>query len=246
MGGLAVDAAGSIYVADWYNNRVRKITRAGIITTIVGGGEDFYWPQGVALDSSGNLYVTAGGLHTLRSDGSFLTLIGWSCGEPSGAPGLCAPEQIAIDGAGNLYIPEECRIRKLTPDGVMVTVAGMWWCGYSGDGGPAVAARLGLIPFAVAVDSTGNLYIADTYNNCIRKVDAAGIITTVAGRCGSWGGYGGDGGYADHARLRLPSGVAVDGAGNLYIADTYNRRVRKVTSDGIITTVAGNGGMLSP
>ena len=122
----------------------------------------------------------------------------------------------------------------------------VWTCGYSGDGGPAIGAALsGAV--GVAVDVMGNLYIADTSNNCIRKIDSGGIITTVAGICAEddlqWGdpSYSGDGGPATAAQLDRPFGVAVDRGGNLLIADTYNRRIRKVAPDGIITTVAGNG-----
>jgi sugar lactone lactonase YvrE len=135
----------------------------------------------------------------------------------------------------------------------MVTIAGdersswyfLWTCGYSGDGGPAIGAAL-RGPSSVAVDAMGNIYIADTYNRCIRKVDGDGIIVTVAGKCAEdieWGdsNYSGDGGPATAAQLDRPFGIAVDRAGNLFIADTYNHRIRRVTPDGIITTIAGNG-----
>ena len=143
---------------------------------------------------------------------------------------------MAVDGAGNLYIAGHHRIRKVDAAGVITTVAGTGTNGYSGDGGPAVAARLNF-PYGVALDGAGNLYIADLSNRRIRKVDAAGVISTVAG-----GGSGGDGGPATEARLRFPRGVAVDGAGNLYIAEETNQRIRKVDAAGVITTVAGDGG----
>ena len=153
---------------------------------------------------------------------------------------LNGPSGVAVDGAGNLYIADASnrRIRKVDAAGVITRVAGNGTPGFSGDGGPAVAAQLSF-PSGVAVDGAGNLYIADSVSNSIRKVDAAGVITTVAGD--GTRGYGGDGGAATAAQLKLPSGVAVDGAGNLYIADASNRRIRKVDAAGVITTVAGDG-----
>ncbi len=153
---------------------------------------------------------------------------------------LNGPTGVALDGAGNLYIADASnrRIRKVDAAGVITTVAGNGRQGYGGDGGPAVAAQLSF-PIGVALDGAGNLYIADSVSNSIRKVDAAGVITTVAGD--GTRGYGGDGGAAVAARLYGPTGVAPDGAGNLYIADGGNSRIRKVDAAGVITTVAGDG-----
>jgi hypothetical protein len=160
-----------------------------------------------------------------------------------------------VDIAGNVYATDAyCRVRKIPSGGEIITVAGnespdgrgfVVTCGYSGDGGPATRAAING-GSGMAVDAAGNLYIADTYNNRIRKVSPAGVITTVAGTGQSYGyyyhgGYSGDGGRATNALLNMPRGVAVDREGNLYIADSENFRVRKVTPDGIITTVAGNG-----
>ena len=152
---------------------------------------------------------------------------------------LSNPSGVAVDAAGNLYIADSGnhRIRKVAANGIITTVAGNGSYGYSGDGGRATSAQLAA-PWGVAVDAAGNLYIADTNNGVIRKVAASGIITTVAGN-GSHG-YSGDGGPATSAQLNSPSGVAVDAAGNLYIADYGNYRIRKVATNGIITTVAGN------
>src|SRR5207249_5448085 len=207
--------------------------------------------QGVAFDSVGRLHLTNawGTLWRVSTDGALTILAVNNCGPTFAGPGLCTPEQIAIDSSWSVYVPDGyCRVRKVSPDGSIVTVAGndrpgggfVVTCGYSGDGGPATSAALSNMPYGVAIDGIGNLYIADTYNNCIRKVDGAGIITTVAGICQTFG-YSGDGGPATVAHLNRPSGVAIDSARNLYIADTYNNRIRKVTPDGIITTVAGNG-----
>ena len=153
---------------------------------------------------------------------------------------LYYPYGVAVDGAGNLLIAEAAnnRIRKVGTNGIITTVAGNGGQGFSGDGGAATNASLNN-PFGVAVDGVGNIFIADGYNQRIRKVGTNGIITTVAGNGGY--GYAGDGGAATNASLRNPWGVAVDGAGNLFIADQSNVRIRKVDPNGIITTVAGNG-----
>jgi hypothetical protein len=147
---------------------------------------------------------------------------------------------VAVDGIGNLLIADTFnnRIRMVTPGGVITTVTGNGTYGYSGDGGPATSATLNY-PSSVAVDAAGNLFIADSGNNVIRQVDPTGAITTVAGTGTS--GYSGDGGPATSAELAYPEGVAVDGADNLFVADSGNQRIRMVTPGGVITTVAGNG-----
>jgi DNA-binding beta-propeller fold protein YncE len=254
VGGLAVDGEGAVYIADAYNNRVRRVSLDGTIATVLGGGATpFGWPQGLAFDARGNLYVSSawGYLVRIAPDGATSALEQADCGPDFRDGGLCSPEQIAVDHAGNVYVPDGyCRVRKVAPDGSVMTVAGderpdgrgfAFTCDYSGDGGPAVGAALSNAPYGVAVDDAGNLYIADTSNHCIRKVDTEGMITTFAGRC-QVPGYAGDGGPATWAYLNSPYGVAVDGAGNVYIADTLNRRVRRVSPDGTIETVAGNGG----
>ena len=153
---------------------------------------------------------------------------------------LGGPSDVAIDGLGNLYIADTSnhRIRRVDPSGTITTVAGTGTGGYSGDGGAATAANL-FFPYSVAVDGAGNLYIADTYNQRIRRVDTTGDITTVAG-VGTLG-YSGDGSAATAAQLHYPHGVAIDELGNVYIADTYNNRIRRVDTSGMITTVAGVG-----
>jgi sugar lactone lactonase YvrE len=204
--GVAVDSAGNLYIADLVNQRIRKVTPGGTITTVAGNGTPGY---------SGD-------------------------GGPATSTELCNPVGVAVDGAGNLYIADEFnqRIRKVTPGGTITTVAGDGTGGYIGDGGPATSEEL-YYPIGVAVDGSGNLYIADQGNQRIRKVTPGGTITTVAGD-GTYG-YSGDGGPATSAELFNPVGVAVGGAGNLYIADYGNNRLRKVTPGGTITTVAGNG-----
>jgi len=277
--GVAVDAAGNLYIADRDNYLIRKVAPAGTITTVAGGGKrDRYGnvlsgysgdggpataaslddPNSAAVDAAGNLYIGDGGNYRVRkvnSAGIITTVAGSGSPRCSGDGGpatvalLYYPGAVALDAAGNLYIADESnnRVRKVTPAGIITTVAGNGNYGYSGDGGPATAASVGS-PQGVAVDATGNLYIAENINRYydassnshrIRKVTPAGTITTVAGN-GAWG-YSGDGWPATTASLNGPNGVAVDAAGNLYIADWGNKRVRRVTPGGIITTVAGGG-----
>ncbi|MBW2630983.1 MAG: hypothetical protein JRC90_04325 [Deltaproteobacteria bacterium] len=160
-------------------------------------------------------------------------------GGPATEAALKYPERVTVDSSGNLYIADSgnYRVRRVDTSGIITTVAGNGWYGYYGDDGPATEA--GFHPIGVAVDSSGNLYIADYNNHRIRRVDANGIITTVAGT--GERSYSGDGGLATRAELSSPRGVAVDSSGNLYIADQSNYRVRKVDTNGIITTVAGDG-----
>ncbi|HUB81528.1 MAG TPA: hypothetical protein VMB03_22165 [Bryobacteraceae bacterium] len=207
--GIAIDSSGNIYIADTLNSRVRMISN-GVITTVAGNGTSGY--------SGDN-------------------------GPATGAQ-LSAPRGVAVDSSGNLYIADNISffngvVRKVS-NGIITTVAG----GGSdsadlGDNGPASSAHLSTI-YGIAVDSSGNLYIADTYDNRIREV-ASGVITTIAGT-GSQG-FSGDNGPATSAELSLPYNVAVDGSGNIYIADTVNGRIRRVTN-GIVTTVAGGGSIL--
>ena len=216
--GVAVDAYGAIYIADAGNNRIRKIDTAGTITTFAGNG--------VVVDSSAGSYSGDGG--------------------PAIAAGLALPMAVAVDGRGNVYIADagnSC-IRMVNTAGIISTVAGNHIPGFSGDGGPATGAQLHF-PTGVTVDGTGSLYIADFSNDRIRKVDTSGIITTIAGNgyaaATDSGGYSGDGGPADSAALYWPIAVTLDDSMNLFIADSYNNRIRKVTPAGIISTVAGNG-----
>ena len=259
---MALDGAGNLYIADTFNNRIRKVDAAGVITTVAGDGTRGFGgdggaavaaqlnrPFGVASDGAGNLYIADTGNHRIRkvdATGVITTVAGFGRrgyggdGGAATAAQLASPYGLALDGAGNLYIADlgNRRIRKVDATGVITTVAGTGRRGSGGDGDPATTAQL-YEPTGVALDGAGNLYIADSQNQRIRKVDAAGVITTVAG----FGrrGYGGDGGPAVGARLAVPRGVAADGAGNLYIADTWNHRIRKVDAAGVITTVAGNG-----
>lgn len=204
-GGIAFDAAGNLYIADTDDQIVQEVNLAGIIKTVAGTGE-----QGFSGDS----------------------------GAATSAD-LDSPGGVAVDGSGNIYIADthNQRIREVT-NGTINTIAGTGTAGFSGDGGAALSAMLNL-PTAIAVDSKGNLYIADTNNNRIREI-SGGKISTVAGNGSQT--YSGDGGLATAAGLDSPSGVAVDSALSLYIGDTHNKRVRMVAAaTGIITTIAGTG-----
>ncbi|HEX7415234.1 MAG TPA: T9SS type A sorting domain-containing protein [Bacteroidia bacterium] len=265
--GIALDAAGNLYIAD-FNNRIRKVTTAGIITTVAGDGTAGYTGDGgsataaelnvtygVALDAAGNMYIADKNNRRIRkvnTAGIISTFAGNGTGGYTGDGGyataavLSSPTGICIAG-GNLYIADGTNlIRKVNTAGIITTIAGDTTGistglngGFSGDGGQATAAALNH-PLGVALDAAGNIYIADYFNNRIRKVTTAGIITTVAGNGSE--GYSGDGGSATAAALYSPMAVALDAASNLYIADCgSNNVIRKVNTAGIITTIAGNG-----
>jgi sugar lactone lactonase YvrE len=239
-----------------------SVAQGGNITTLVGDGTaayagdggpaasaQIYHPEGLALDSVGNLYIADYGNSRIRMvnpEGVISTVAGIGTKGYSGDDGpatsaqINGPMGVAVDSAGNLYIAEygNNRIRKVTLAGVISTVAGNGTKGFSGDGGPATSAKLNG-PTGIAVDSAGNLYIADYGNSRIRMVTSAGVISTVAGDGTS--GFGGDGGPATSAQFYYPEGVAVDSAGNLFISDSSNNRIRMVNPAGIISTVAGSG-----
>jgi uncharacterized protein (TIGR03437 family) len=243
--GVAVDSSGNVYIADSWNFRIRKVGSINI-STVAGNGLLSYsgdggpaaaaqlnGPQGVGVDKAGNLYIGDSGNAALRAAGVNRTI------STIGGATLVHPEGIAVDRAGNIYVADfqDNRVRKLGTDGSFTTFAGNGNAGYSGDGGAAANAQLNA-PAGLAVDGAGNVYIADYGNQVIRKVAANGSISTVAGNGAA--GYSGDGAPATQASLNFPVGVALDPSGNLYIADSANRRIREVTN-GIINTIAGNG-----
>jgi sugar lactone lactonase YvrE len=260
--GLAVDADNNLYVADSANNRIRRVNTNGVITTVAGYGSGTYAgdggaatnaslrsPQGVAVDTMGNLYIADTGDNRIRkvdTNGVITTVAGNGTGTYAGDgsaatnASLFSPYALAWDAAGNMYVADagNNRIRKVDTNGVITTVAGNGVGTYAGDGGAATNASL-YSPQGVAVDAAGNLDVADTYNNVVRQVNPTGVITTVAGN--GTGSYSGDGGAATNANLDYPAEIALDASNNLYIADFYNNRIREVTTNGLITTLAGDG-----
>jgi len=257
--GIASDTSGNIFIADGYNRVIRKISTNGIITTCVGGGSSLGDgglasnamlgnPYGITFDKLGNFYIVDKGASRVRKVNTFgiiSTIAGTGVAGFSGdthhadSAQINLPSAICIDIARNIYISDNSntRIRKINTTGIISTFAGNGGVGDAGDGGPATAANINVVT-GLAADTIGNIYIADTSNNVIRKVDTFGIITTVAGRYGSIG-FAGDNGPATSAKLNGPTGIAFDHAGNYYVADYFNNRIRKVNTSGIITTVGG-------
>jgi uncharacterized repeat protein (TIGR01451 family) len=259
--GLAFDNSGDFFIADAVNNRVRKVTPNGTIATVAGNGSDGYSgdggpatsatlsvPSGVAVDVSGNLYIADTLNNRIRKvtpDGNITTFAGNGThgysgdGASASAAELAAPVGVAVDAASNVYIADtdNHRIRMVAPNGTITTVAGNGVQGYLGDGLPAAVAELNQ-PRGIAVDSKGDLFIADSGNQVVRLVASGGVINTLAGTGAA--GYSGDGGPATGATLFDPSGVAVDATGVLYVADASNSVVRRVDPGGTIWTVAGN------
>jgi hypothetical protein len=260
--GVALDASGNLYIGDPNGSRVRKVTPAGIISTVAGDGLLFSFGDGgpatdasfnglaeVALDATGNLYIADENcpcIHMVNTAGIISTFAGNRTSGSSGDGGpatsaqLYGPIGVKFDATGNLYIADRLanKIRKVTPAGIISTVAGNGTASSTGDGGPATSAGLNQ-PYDVAFDATGNMYISEGPGARIRKVTPAGVISTFAGDGAS--GYAGDGGPAISAQLNNPHGIAFDPAGNLYIADVVNYRIRQVTPAGIISTVVGTG-----
>ncbi len=260
--GLARDASGNLYIADGNNCRIRKLTPNGIITTVAGNGVPGYsgdngpatsaqlaYQLGIAVNAAGELFIADSFNHRIRkvsANGIITTIVGNGFpgysgdGGPAASAQINNPNDVAVDADGTLYIADysNYRIRKVSPNGIVTTIAGTGVQGYSGDGGPAAGAQLSTI-WGLTLDGGGNLYMADYLNHRIRKIAANGVITTVAGN-GAYG-FSGDGGLARSASLAYPSGVALDPGGNLYILDGDNYAIRKVATDGIITTIAGTG-----
>ena len=235
-GGITIDSAGNLYVADGGNYRIRKITPSGNVTTIAGssGGyadgqgtaARFNGPYGITIDSLGNLYVADtvnNRIRKITSAGVVTTIAGSSGGYADGQ-GTDAqfnwPYGIAVDSSGNLYVADtnNNRIRKITPSGLVTTIAAQF-----------------NKPRGITIDSSGNLYVADSLNSVIRKITPSGLVTTIAGSgVGYADGIGGD------ARFNAPTGITIDSSGILYVVDQYNARLRKITPSGNVTTIAGS------
>jgi serine/threonine-protein kinase len=276
---VAIAPDGSIFIADGTNDRIRKVTPNGIITTIAGTAGGFAgdggpataarlnFPVSLALDSSGNLYFTDVNNFRVRKitpAGIISTVAGSGRLSLSGDGGLATaadsgPGWLALGPDGSIYFTDDgdarfwgnARVRKVAPNGIITTVAGTGADGYTGDGGPATAAQLRGVG-GVAVDPGGNIYIADTGNARIRRVDTSGIIRTYAGT--GVAGNSGDGGPAVDARLNFPTGLTFDGNGNLYVADRNNQKVRRISpppvpavraNNPVLSSFGGNAGFSS-
>ncbi len=250
--GVAVDGSGNVYVADTLNSTIRKVTPQRVVTTLAGtplvmgtangtgSAALFNGPAGVAVDGSGNIYVADSTNNTIRkvtSKGVVTTLagaplVGGSANGTAGAARFYDPTGVAVDGSGNVYVADTGNntIRKVTPKGVVTTLAGNKY------------SSLFVSPGGVAVDRSGNVYVADILKDTIQKVTPEGVVTTLAGNP-EFSVSGTANGIGSAARFDEPRGVAVDGSGNAYVADTNNSTIRKVTPQGVVTTLAGNPGV---
>lgn len=241
--GVAVDRSGGVYATDADGNEVYTVTPTGAAAVAQGGSGSFGGPTSIAVDSKGNIYVTetANALVRKISPNGTLSILAGAQGEmeQKDGPGMTArftqPRGIAVDGADNLYVADEgtSTIRKITPDGTVSTLAGAGLPGTQD--GTGKSARFGS-PRGLAADAAGNVFVADTDNHTIRKITPQGVVTTFAGRAGDSGKVDGP---AMTARFSGPRAIAVDGAGNLFVADSDNGAVRQITPDGTVTTIAG-------
>jgi hypothetical protein len=255
---LAVDAAGNVYVADATDHSIRKITSSGVVTTLAGKGGSygstdgtataarFKGPLGIAVDSTGTVFVADTGNSIIRkitSAGVVSTMAG-SAGQGGSTDGtgsaarFSSPYGITVDTSGNVFVIDSGGgLRKITLAGVVTTLAGT----SGSDGftdGTGTAARFS-VPFDVAIDGSGNLYVSDHGNHAVRKVTSAGVVTTLAGS----GIKGNANGTGTAASFKFPSGIAADNAGNVFLADTDNQVIRKITPEGVVTTAAGKSGI---
>ena len=256
-GGVATDSMGNIYVADTSNHTIRKITPARVVTTLagtatvagfadgVGTAASFNYPYGVATDSAGDVYVADtlnNAIRKITPAGVVTTLAGTGTAGHADGTGAAAsfnrPNGVATDGAGNIYVADTNNsiIRNITPTGVVTTLAGT--AGVIGHADSVGTGASFAYPTGIATDSVGNIYVADSNNQTIRKITPTGLVTTLAGTAGVTGGTDGTGAAASFA---YPGGVATDSAGNIYVADTSNSTIRKITPAGVVTTLAGTG-----
>ena len=265
---IAFDSSDNLFIVDELNNVIRMVDSSGIITTMVGNGygaglsfggymgdggpataAELYDPNDIAFDGAGNLFIADHWNNVIRkvsTSGIITTFAGNGIagyvgdGGSATAAEFSGPTGLALDGLENLIIADQHNnvLRKVNLSGIITTIAGSGLAGYSGDGGHATAARF-QYPTSIAVDHHGSLFISDQSNNRFRKVDSAGIITTVAGNGIS--GYTGDGWPATNARINNATGIEVDSSGNLFLGDQENNVIRMVNSLGIISTLVGDG-----
>jgi len=256
---VAIDANNNLYISDLLNGRVRMVNAAGVISTVAGGGgalqngpalqASLPAPTGLAIDSEGRLIIGVNFARQVRrlSQLTITTIAGvpptGGAGDdtPATAATLLSPFGVAVDGAGNVLVSDQVdnRIRKVSPAGVIATFGGTGLYGWNGDGSPATTAAIGS-PRGLSFDTSGNLFLVSGAMSGVRRIAATGSVSTIAGTGAA--GFTGDGGVATEARLNIPLGVAVDAAGNTFVADTNNHRIRRV--DGatrVITTFAGTG-----
>lgn len=251
--GVAFDASGNAYIADFDNNMVRKIDQSGVVTTFAGSttrgrnngkgtSASFSNPESVAVDSRGNVYVADFNNNMVRKitpDGVVSTLAGSGASGSSDGTGPSAsfrgPDGVTVDSTGNVYVADLNNnvIRKIAPSGFVTTIAGNLTPGYNDGQGAAASFNR---PAGMAIDSAGNLYAADTGNNVIRKISVTGNVTTFAGS----GAEGSTDGIATGASFRTPVGLTLDAVGNVFVADAGNNEIRKITSAGVVTTLAGS------
>lgn len=263
--GIAVDAAGNIYVSDSDNYRIRKITTDGIIRTIAGTGVAGYsgdggpataarllGPSRIALDGKGNIYFVdlssaplRGLIRKIDANGVITTVAGGGTRSGDGIPATQSSLialAVAVDTAGNIYLADRqtSSVRKVDVAGTLTTVAGSGVSGFGGDGGPALKAKFAFNGYpALAVDPSGNIFVGDEGNGRVRRIDHSGTVTTYAGN--GLFHFTGNGGPATSATLYLPSGLAQDQAGNLYVSEPTYGRIRRIQKDGTISVYAGNG-----
>jgi len=267
-GGIYLDKNGNIYIADTKNAKIRKVSTNGIITTLAGWGfsgmsgdggpataAKINNPEGIVIDKSGNIIFSDRFNNRIRkidTAGIITTIVGTGVAGYTSDDTLAihsrlhSPCGLALDDDDNLYIADRNnhRIRKVNKDGVISTIAGTGKPIIAGDGGPAVLASVNR-PNDVEVTPDGELIIADTYGNAVRKIKKDGTIVSIAGIGDGQFGFGGDEGIVGQSRLFYPSAIAIDKTGNIYVADQNNNRIRRIDVTGAIKTVAGNGGPVS-
>jgi sugar lactone lactonase YvrE len=261
--GVTVDTAGNVYVGDTLNHTIRKVTSSGVVTTLAGlagtnGSTDgtvtdarFYAPNAVFVNSAGTVvYVADTFNHTIRiiTNSAVVTTFAGTAGSSGSTDGTGSaarfsfPQGIVVDAALNIFVADTNNhtIRKITSSAVVSTLAGL--AGQSGStDGTGSAARFSS-PRGIALDTAGNIFVADVNNNTIRKITSAGVVTTLAGTAGI-GGRGSTDGTGSAARFNAPAFVSLDTSGNIFVTDSSNNTIRKVTSAGVVTTLAGTAGL---